>query len=106
MMIRKKVLSLVLVFLAGMALVANAEAGAIPERTHESTVVGAKAGIIPPSASLRDLEKILQNYYTGTYAIYGALPREYKMTLYSSIKNGGNIQDFRNQVIKMRLHRH
>ena len=106
MMIRKKVLSLVLVSLAGMGLVGNAEAGAIPKRTHESTVVGAKVGIIPPSTSPQDLENILKTSYTGTYVIYGALPKEHKMALYSSIKDGGNIQDFRNQVIKMRLQRH
>ncbi len=103
---RKKVFSLVLVSLAGMGLIANAGAGAIPKRTHESTVVGAKAGVIPPSASPRDLENILRTSYTGTYVIYGALPRDYKMALYSSIKNGGNIEDFRKQVIKMRLRRH
>ncbi|WP_144375416.1 hypothetical protein [Thiolapillus brandeum] len=106
MMIRKAVFSLVLVALAGVSLVGSAQAAAIAKRTHESTIVGAKAGVIPPTSSVQDLEAALKHSYIGTYAIYGALPDEYKTTLYSSIKDGGNIQDFRNQVIKMRLHRH
>ncbi|WP_457673154.1 hypothetical protein [Thiolapillus sp.] len=106
MMIRKTVFSLVLVSLAGMAMVGNVQAGAIPKRTHVSTVVGAKAGVIPPTSSVEDLEATLKTSYVGTYAIYGGLPEEYKMTLYSSIKDGGNIKDFRNQVIRMRLQRH
>lgn len=103
---QKTVYPLVLVVLAGMGLAADAQAGAIPKRTHESTVVGARAGIIPPTSSVQDLEETLKTSYIGTYAIYGALPKEYKMSLYSSIKDGGNIRDFRNQVIRMRLRRH
>ncbi len=106
MMIRKAVFSLVLVSLAGMSLSSVVQAAAIPKRTHESTVIGAKAGVIPPTSSVQDLEATLKNSYVGTYVIYGALPEDYKVTLYSSIKDGGNIKDFRNQVIKMRLNRH
>ena len=105
MMNRNKLISLLLVSLAVVILVGSAEAGPIPKRTHESTVVGAKAGVIPPTSSVKDLEATLKTSYIGTYAIYGTLPKEHKMRLYSSIKNGGNIQDFRNQVIKMRLRR-
>jgi len=106
MKIRKTATYWVLASVAVMGLAGNAQAGAIPKRTHESTVVGAKAGIIPPTSSVQDLETTLKTSYIGTYAIYGALPKEYKMSLYSSIKDGGNIRDFRNQVIKMRLQRH
>jgi uncharacterized NAD-dependent epimerase/dehydratase family protein len=105
-MIRKAAFSLVLASLAGMSLVSTAEAGAIPKRTNETTVVGARSGIIPPTSSVEDLEATLKDSYIGTYAIYGALPEEYKLTLYSSVKNGGDIQDFRSKVIRMRLHRH
>ncbi|WP_456375770.1 hypothetical protein [Thiolapillus sp.] len=105
-MIRKTVFSLVLVSLAGMSLVSTAQAGAIPKRTHDSTLVGAKVGSIPPTSSVEDLEKELKRSFVGTYAIYGTLPEEYKVTLQASVKDGGNIQDFRNEVIRMRLHRH
>ena len=105
-MIRKTVFSFVLVSLAGMSLVSLAQAGAIPQRTNETTVVGARAGTIPPTSSVEDLEATLKDSYIGTYAIYGALPEEYKLTLYSSVKDGGDIQDFRSKVIRMRLQRH
>ncbi|WP_419630848.1 hypothetical protein, partial [Thiolapillus sp.] len=70
-----------------------------------STVVGARAGDIPATSSVQELEATLKASYVGTYAIYGSLPEQKKRALYASIKKGGNIQDFREQVINERLHR-
>ncbi|WP_456407192.1 hypothetical protein [Thiolapillus sp.] len=80
-------------------------AGAIVAQTRESTVIGAAKGAIPATSSVQDLEATLKSTYVGTYVIYGSLPEQQKLTLYAAVKQGGNIQDFREQVIKMRLHR-
>ena len=82
-----------------------ANAGTIANQTKKSTVVGAAAGSIPPTASVQELEAVLKSSYVGTYAIYGSLPEPKKLALYSSVKQGGNIQDFREQVINKRLNR-
>ena len=83
----------------------TAAADTIVEQTKTSTVVGAAAGAIPATSSVQDLEATLKSSYVGTYVIYGSLPDRQKRTLYASVKQGGNIQDFREQVIKMRLRR-
>ncbi len=91
--------------LLGLSNMHAASAGAIVEQVKTSTVVGAAEGAIPATSSVQDLEKALKSSYVGTYAIYGSLPEQQKLTLYAAVKQGGNIQDFREQVIKMRLHR-
>ncbi len=80
-------------------------AGKISDETTNSTVVGAKVGMIPATSSVQDLEEALKKTYVGTYAIFGSLPEEKKLALYSTVKQGGNIKDFRNQVIRVRLKR-
>ncbi|WP_456377927.1 hypothetical protein [Thiolapillus sp.] len=80
-------------------------AGNISDATTNSTVVGAKVGMIPATSSVQDLEDTLKKAYVGTYTIFGSLPEEKKLALYSAVKQGGNIKDFRNQVIRVRLKR-
>jgi len=105
MNIRKHFFRTAAALLLGVGVVHVASAGAIARQTITSTVVGAKAGNIPATSSVQDLEATLKASYVGTYVIYGSLPEQKKQALYASIKEGGNIQDFRERVIKVRLHR-
>jgi len=105
MNIRKKVFRTAAVLLLSVGAVQLASAGAIATQTITSTVVGARAGDIPATSSVQELEATLKTSYVGTYAIYGSLPEQKKRALYASIKKGGNIQEFREQVINERLHR-
>ena len=93
------------VSLFSMGSVQAVAAGKISDETTNSTVVGAKVGMIPATSSVQDLEQALKKTYVGTYAIFGSLPEEKKLALYSTVKQGGNIKDFRNQVIRVRLKR-
>lgn len=105
MKINKSMSRVLAVCLIGVCSVQFVAAATISSQTTRSTVVGAKAGVIPPTASVQDLESTLKASYVGTYAIYGSLPDQHKLVLYSSVKQGGNIKDFRDRVIRMRLHR-
>lgn len=105
MKICKAIPCLLAASLIGVCSVQFAAAATISSQTTRSTVVGAKTGMIPPTSSVQDLESTLKESYVGTYAIYGSLPDQHKLALYSSVKQGGNIKDFRDQVIRMRLHR-
>lgn len=91
--------------LISVSIVSLATAGPIAEKTVESTVVGAKKGALPATSSVDDLETTLKATYVGTYAIYSSLPDEHKLALYSSVKQGGNIQNFRDRLVRMRLQR-
>ncbi len=105
MKISKSISRVLAASLVGVCSVQFAAASTIPSQTTRSTVVGAKTGMIPPTSSVQDLESTLKASYVGTYAIFGSLPDQHKLVLYSSVKQGGNIKDFRDQVIRMRLHR-
>ncbi len=105
MKIERTIFAAIVVGLVSVGNTQLAVAGTIPGNTTTSTVIGAKVGMIPATSSIQDLEQALKKSYVGTYAIYGSLPEEKKQTLYSMVKQGGNIKDFRNQLIKVRLKR-
>jgi hypothetical protein len=101
MKLYKTMLPLVFVVLAG-----SVQAGSSSTKIYSADVVGARSGFIPPTDSVEVFEAKLKESYIGTYAIYGSLPEQHKIALYASIKEGGDIKDFRNRVINIRLKRY
>ena len=96
-------------FLVSVVLVAIAfsvQAQSRSGKTYSADVVGARSGFIPATDSVEMFEEKLKESYVGTYVIYGSLPEQHKIALYSTIKEGGDIKDFRNRVINVRLKRH
>ncbi len=84
----------------------SVHAGNVSGKTYSADVVGARSGFIPATDSVEMFEQKLKESYVGTYVIYGSLPEQHKIALYSTIKEGGDIKDFRNRVINVRLKRH